>query len=140
MKMFSERNIIFHFLDEVNVEKFDGWEFVKQYQQQHQGTKAVDFIVLRPDDECCWLIEATDYRIFANHRTIEKVAKPNALIDEFDRKIRDSLTLINAATVNAPSAQQTFAQAALAKVKKKEQCCIWNLVLKGQIFTQQSNI
>lgn len=119
MQIFPERNLTFHFPDDARVARFDRWPFVEQYKRENQGTKDVDLIALRPDDENCWLIEATDYRIFANQRAIDKAAKPSALIDEFDKKIRDSLTLLQAATVDAPPAEQSFAQAALARVKKR---------------------
>ncbi len=119
MPMFTERRLAFHFPDETSVEKFDGWPFVKQYQRQNQSTKAIDLIALRPDDENCWLIEATDYRIFAHQGAIDKAARPNALIDEFDKKIRDSLTLLQAAAIDAPPAEQSFAQATLARIKKR---------------------
>lgn len=119
MQEFPERNLTFHFPDEASVERFDRWPFVQQYKSQNQGTKDVDLIALLPDDELCWLIEATDYRIFANQRAIDKAAKPSALIDEFDKKIRDSLTLLQAAAVDAPPAEQIFAQAVLARSKKR---------------------
>lgn len=119
MQIFPERKLTFHFPDEASVARFDRWPFVEQYKRENQGTKDVDLIALRADDELCWLIEATDYRIFANQRAIDKAARPSALIDEFEKKIRDSLTLLEAATLNAPPAEQFFAQAALARGKKR---------------------
>lgn len=119
MPIFTERFLNFNFPDEAVVEKFDGWLFVRNYQRTNQGTKAIDLVALRPDDECCWLIEATDYRIFANQRAIDKVNKPSVLVDEFEKKIKDSLVLLDAAKVSAPQAQQLFAQDVLAKAKKR---------------------
>lgn len=119
MTDFKERNLTFHFPEEASVEKFDGWQFVKNFQNQHQGTKAVDLIALHPEHESCWLIEATDYRIFANQRAIDKVNKPSVLVDEFEKKIKDSLVLLDAAKVSAPQAQQLFAQDVLAKAQKR---------------------
>ena len=119
MPIFTERFLNFNFPGEAVVEKFDGWPFVRDYQRQNQGTKAIDLVALRPDDECCWLIEATDYRIFANQRAIDKVNKPSVLVDEFEKKIKDSLVLLEAAKVSAPQAQQSFAREALDRTKKR---------------------
>lgn len=95
MPSLTEGNLTFGFSAGWEVAKLDDWSFYrKQFQRISKGTKAVDILAVEPGETCAWYIEIKDYRRHVRGKT-EDVA------DETARKVRDSLALLAAASVNA---------------------------------------
>jgi len=90
----KEGKLQFTFPENWRVSKYDDWSFHKQFQNICGGAKAVDFIVLAPDNRTTWLIEVKDYR---QHRR----TKPSELPMEVACKYRDTLAGLACARVHA---------------------------------------
>ncbi len=93
MQEICEGNLQFKFPDNLVASKYDDWSFYRnQFNSAFGGTKAVDLIVL--EKQIAWLIEIKDYRL--HQRT-----KPSDLADEIALKIRDTLSGLVVARINA---------------------------------------
>ncbi len=115
MAILSEGRLLFSFDPSYHAEKYDEWSFYrKQFQSTCGGAKAVDIICL--SDNTCWLIEVKDYRQY-------KRTKPQCLGDEIAVKIRDTLSGLVAAKMNAKNdSERNFS-------KKSLNCHIMKVVL-----------
>ena len=103
----TEGNLTFEFPDTWQVTTFDKWGFyLNQFQSVCEGAKAVDLLAVEPR-ECFWSIEVKDYRQHRRTKTID-------LAEEVALKVRDSLSGLVAARVNAnDAAEKGLAEAAL---------------------------
>ncbi len=97
MPTITEGTLSFTFPDGWQSSKYDAWSFYRnQFQSVCGAAKAVDILAIDPGT-CLWMIEAKDYR----HSRRTKAIK---LPDEVALKVRDSLSGIFAARVNANDA------------------------------------
>jgi hypothetical protein len=95
MPSITEGNLTFEFPAGWEVSKPDGWSFYRnQFQSVCTSTRAVDVLAVEPGEACAWYVEVKDYRRHVRAKT-EHVA------DETACKVRDSLALVAAASVNA---------------------------------------
>lgn len=93
MAILSEGHLLFSFDPSCHAEKYDEWSFYRNpFQKTCGGAKAVDIICL--SNNTCWLIEVKDYRQY-------KRTNPQCLGDEIAIKVRDTLTGLVAAKMNA---------------------------------------
>jgi hypothetical protein len=98
MPSITEGNLTFAFSAGWEITKLDDWSFYRnQFQRVCKGTKAVDILALEPGPGCVWYIEIKDYRRHQRSKTVD-VALETAC------KVRDSLALLAAASVNANDA------------------------------------
>lgn len=86
-------SLTFTFPDGWKVEKYDDWNFCRTFQEMNSGIKGVDLIAISPD-KTVWLIEAKDFRI-------HKRTKTTPLYEEVWLKVRDTLSALLPAKLNA---------------------------------------
>lgn len=123
MTEITEGRLTFQFPEGWNVTKYDDWSFYKnQFQKlggivvpcskprcsgtftcdqcdtKYSGVKAIDILAIERT-VCCWCIEIKDYR--SNRRT-----KVIQLADEIALKVRDTLSALAAARINANDADE----------------------------------
>ena len=99
MPTISEGQLKFEFPDDWQSSKFDEWRFyLRHFQKVCGGTKAIDIVAVEPG-VCFWSIEVKDYRQHRRTKTID-------IADEIALKVRDSLSGIVAASVNANDADE----------------------------------
>jgi hypothetical protein len=95
MPLVTEGNLTFEFPAGWDVAKLDDWSFYRnQFLKVCNGTKAVDILAIEPGQACAWYIEVKDYRRHVRTKTVH-------VADEIACKVRDSLALLAAASVNA---------------------------------------
>lgn len=95
MPSITEGNLTFAFSAGWKISKLDEWSFYRnQFQKVCNGTKAVDILAIEPGQTCVWCIEIKDYRRHVRIKTSD-------VADETACKVRDSLALLAAASVNA---------------------------------------
>jgi hypothetical protein len=94
MPLVTEGNLTFEFPAGWDVAKLDDWSFYRnQFLKVCNGTKAVDILAIEPGQACAWYIEVKDYRRHVRTKTVH-------VADEIACKVRDSLALLAAASVN----------------------------------------
>ena len=82
--------LLFLFPEGGSAEKYDDWAYYrKHFIRMSQGIAALDLVYIDPD-ECCWLIEAKDHRLYAR-------SKPSSWAQECVLKVRDTLAGLFAA-------------------------------------------
>lgn len=89
-------------------EKYDSWRFyVNNLQNVFGGAKAVDLVAFAASKQCCWLIEAKDYRLGCTTNAVD-LAKVVA------HKVRDTLAGLTITRLHASIAKEkTVAQSSL---------------------------
>lgn len=117
-----EGSLAFSFPERCAATKYDEWAFYRsQFHSVAGGSKAVDILCLA--GKAAWMIEVKDYR---RHRR----TKPSCLSAEVAAKVRDTLSGLAAASVNANErCEQAMARQALAKRR-------WRVVL----YLEQPNV
>jgi len=77
-----------------SADKYDDWSFYRnQFGKMRDGIKAIDLLVLDPDNTA-WFVEVRDYRRHPH-------TKPSELGDELSRKVFDTLAALLPAQVSA---------------------------------------
>jgi len=83
--------------------QYDEWSFYRnRFKDACGGNKAIDLLVMNPDDQTLWLIEVKDYRLHRREKVIE-------LWNEIALKSRDTLAGLVAVRFNGEEPERTDA-------------------------------
>lgn len=102
--------LTFRFPNRWKAEKYDEWDYYKQkFQHVCGGAKGVDIVALEPR-ECCWLIEAKDFRVGRRDTIVE-------LADKVAKKCRDTLAGLATIRAQATGAERIYADESLSTTR-----------------------
>ncbi|WP_439840697.1 hypothetical protein [Aeromonas veronii] len=128
MSEIKEGSLTFHFPDSAQATKFDEWDFLREYQRENQGVKAVDILAMEDEHaQTCWFVEVKDYRDRPQIKLVE-------LVGIVDQKVRDSLRVLNVAKTDAMGNERNFAHSVSSVIHHKVVLHIEPLPSTSKIF------